>query len=47
MDEVALYRRELTAEQITQRYPMEPYVPTVGEALLTSGKIRGGGNGKP
>ncbi|MDC3353218.1 LamG domain-containing protein, partial [Verrucomicrobiales bacterium] len=26
MDEVAIYRRELTAEQITQRYPMEPYV---------------------
>jgi len=40
MDEVAIYRRELTAEQITQRYPMEPYVPTVDEALMTSGKIR-------
>ena len=40
MDEVAVYRRELTEEQIAQRYPVVPYVPVVDEALLTSGKVK-------
>jgi len=40
LDEVALYRRALTEEQIVQRYPLAPYAPTVSEDLMTSGKVR-------
>jgi mono/diheme cytochrome c family protein len=40
MDEVAVYRRELTKEQIAQRYPVVPYVPVVDEQQLTSGKVK-------
>ena len=40
MDEVAVYRRVLTEEQISQRYPVVPYVPVVDEQQLTSGKVK-------
>ncbi len=40
MDEVALYRRILSEEQLTQRYPIEPYVPKFVEGTLKPGQVR-------
>ncbi len=40
LDEVALYRRVLTEEQLTQRYPIEPYVPKFVEGDLKPGRVR-------
>ncbi|MBL9155102.1 MAG: DUF1553 domain-containing protein [Verrucomicrobiales bacterium] len=40
LDEVALYRRALTAEQLTARFPVEPYTPKLPEGGLTTGKVR-------
>lgn len=40
MDEVALYRRILTEEQLTQRYPIEPYIPKFVEGSLRPGRVR-------
>lgn len=39
MDEVALYRRVLTEVQLTQRYPIEPYVPSFDDGELQSGQV--------
>ncbi len=40
MDEVALYRRILNEEQLTQRYPIEPYVPKFTKDALKPGRVR-------
>ena len=40
MDEVALYRRILTEGQLTQRYPIKPYIPKFVEGSLRPGRIR-------
>lgn len=40
MDEVALYRRVLTEEQLTERYPIEPYLPRFVEGSLRPGSVR-------
>ena len=40
LDEVALYRRVLTPEQLTERYPIEPYVPKFVAGALKPGRVR-------
>ena len=40
LDEIALYRRALTEEQIAQRYPMGPYLPVVTSEVMESGKVK-------
>lgn len=40
IDEVALYRRALTSEQLTGRFPVEPYTPKEPKEGLTAGKVR-------
>ncbi len=40
LDEVALYRRVLNEEQLTQRYPIEPYVPKFTKGALKPGRVR-------
>lgn len=40
IDELAVYRRILTADQLTERYPVEPYTPRVPETGLPAGKVR-------
>jgi hypothetical protein len=40
LDEVALYRRALTGEQLADRFPVEPYTPKLPAAGLPEGKVR-------
>ena len=40
LDEVALYRRVLTGEQLTQRYPVAPYQPKFADGALSPGRVR-------
>ena len=39
LDEVALYRRVLTEEQLVERYPLAPYVPDFTGVDLEDGKV--------
>ena len=39
LDEVALYRRVLSEEQLTQRYPIEPYQPKFVDGTLKPGRV--------
>ena len=40
LDEVALYRRVLTEQQLTERYPLEPYVPKFVDGAIKPGHVR-------
>lgn len=40
LDEVALYRRVLSADQLSEHYPLEPYVPKFGINELLPGSVR-------
>lgn len=40
LDEVALYRRVLTEEQLTERFPIEPYVPKFTADDLDEGTVQ-------
>ncbi len=40
MDEVALYRRAFTEEQLATRYSVEPYQPKVDRSTLKPGKVK-------
>ncbi len=40
IDEVALYRRVFTEQQIATRYSVEPYRPTVDRSTLKPGKVK-------
>ncbi|MCB1062458.1 MAG: DUF1553 domain-containing protein, partial [Verrucomicrobiae bacterium] len=40
LDEVALYRRTLSEEQLTDRFPVEPYTPPIPAEGITEGKVR-------
>ncbi|MFK5922318.1 MAG: DUF1553 domain-containing protein [Verrucomicrobiota bacterium] len=40
LDEVALYRRTFTEEQLASRYSVEPYQPKVDRSTLKAGKVK-------
>ncbi len=40
IDEVALYRRVLTEAELTERFPVPPYVPSFTDGEITGDKIR-------